>query len=120
MASARPASSDRSVDRRRITAAGAVVLRSGRQVLLVHRPKYDDWSFPKGKLERGEHVTAAAVREVLEETGLRVRLGRPLPNQTCPPTKGRKPLPYRIARGAGDGDVSGYLANDEIDEVAWI
>jgi 8-oxo-dGTP diphosphatase len=43
-------------------------------VLLVHRPKYDDWSFPKGKLDPGEHVTTAAVREVAEETGLRGRL----------------------------------------------
>ena len=120
MASARPASSDRSVDRRRITAAGAVVLRSGRQVLLVHRPKYDDWSFPKGKLDRGEHVTAAAVREVREETGLHVRLGRPLPAQTYPTSKGRKTVHYWIARTTAGDDVSGYVANDEIDQVAWV
>jgi len=83
MASARPATPDRSPGGGRgdILAAGAVVLRPGRDVLLVHRPKYDDWSFPKGKLDRGEHVTAAAVREVQEETGLRVRLGRPLARQ---------------------------------------
>ena len=55
-----------------VLAAGAVVLRKhSDDVLLVHRPKYDDWSFPKGKLDRGEHATAAAVREVREETGLR-------------------------------------------------
>jgi 8-oxo-dGTP diphosphatase len=120
MASARAGSSDRSVDRRRITAAGAVVLRSGRQVLLVHRPKYDDWSFPKGKLDRGEHVTAAAVREVEEETGLRVRLGRPLSTQTYPTSKGRKTVHYWIARVVGGDDVSGYVANDEVDEVAWV
>ena len=53
-------------------------------VLLVHRPKYDDWSFPKGKLDRGEHATAAAVREVEEETGLRVRLGVPLARPALP------------------------------------
>ena len=47
----------------------------------MHRPKYDDWSFPKGKVDRGEHPLAAAVREVEEETGLRVRLGRPLTDQ---------------------------------------
>jgi 8-oxo-dGTP pyrophosphatase MutT (NUDIX family)/phosphohistidine phosphatase SixA len=120
MASARPASSDRSVGRRRLTAAGAVVLRRGRQVLLVHRPKYDDWSFPKGKLDRGEHVTAAAVREVEEETGLRVRLGRPLRSQTYPTSKGRKTVHYWIARTTAGDDVSGYVANDEIDEVAWV
>ena len=55
-----------------VRAAGAVVLRKGR-VLLVHRPAYNDWSFPKGKLDRGENAAAAAVREVGEETGLRVR-----------------------------------------------
>ena len=47
----------------------------------MHRPKYDDWSFPKGKLDPGEHVTTAAVREVAEETGLDVRLGPPLSTQ---------------------------------------
>ena len=52
-----------------VVSAGAVVLGPGGTVLLVHRPKYDDWSFPKGKLDRGEHATAAAVREVEEETG---------------------------------------------------
>ena len=57
-----------------VTAAGAVVFGPGRRVLLVHRPKYDDWSFPKGKSERGEHVTATAVREVAEETGIRGRV----------------------------------------------
>ena len=63
-----------------VQAAGAVVLRRD-AVLLVHRPRYDDWSFPKGKLDPGEHVTAAAVREVAEETGLHVRLGVPLSPQ---------------------------------------
>ena len=66
-----------------VLAAGAVVFRRGR-VLLIHRPRYDDWSFPKGKLDRGEHVTAAAVREVAEETGLHVRLGVPLTRQRYP------------------------------------
>ena len=54
---------------RDVLAAGAVVTRKGKQVLLVHRPAYDDWSFPKGKLDRGEHAAVAAVREVAEETG---------------------------------------------------
>lgn len=89
-------------------------------MLLVHRPKYDDWSFPKGKLERGEHPTAAAVREVLEETGLLVRLGRPLRAQTYPTTKGRKTVHYWIARTVAGDDVSGYVANAEIDDVAWV
>jgi 8-oxo-dGTP diphosphatase len=118
MASARPASGPAS--RPAITAAGAVVLRAGRDVLLVHRPKYDDWSFPKGKLERGEHVTAAAVREVEEETGLRVRLGRPLSSQTYPTNKGSKTVHYWIARAVDDHDVSRYAPNAEIDDVAWV
>ena len=48
------------------------------KVLVIHRPKYDDWSFPKGKLNQGESVEHAALREVLEETGLRCRIIRPL------------------------------------------
>src|SRR6266478_9806746 len=65
-----------------IRAAGALVWRDGAQGIetaLVHRPRYDDWSFPKGKREPGEHVLLTAVREVAEETGVRVLLGRPLP-----------------------------------------
>src|SRR5690606_16203606 len=65
-----------------VLAAGALTWREkgGRlQVLLVHRPRYDDWSIPKGKLDKGETFPAAAVREVAEETGYRVRLHRPLP-----------------------------------------
>jgi 8-oxo-(d)GTP phosphatase len=67
-----------------VLAAGAVVWRmvgDAVDVLLVHRPRYDDWSFPKGKLDPGEHVLTAAVREAAEETGLTIRLGLPLPTQ---------------------------------------
>lgn len=103
-----------------VTAAGAVVLRGGREVLLVHRPKYDDWSFPKGKLDRGEHITAAAVREVAEETGLRVRLGRPLPSQHYPTGRAAKTVHYWLGRVEGSDDISHYRPNAEIDEVAWV
>ncbi|MFC6286396.1 NUDIX domain-containing protein [Nocardioides sp. GCM10027113] len=117
-----------------VQAAGAVVHRSGKgsgkgagsgagkEVLLVHRPRYDDWSFPKGKLDRGEHAAVAAVREVEEETGLRVRLGPPLSPQRYPVNGGArlKTVHYWNARVVGDDDVSGYLVNDEIDEVAWL
>jgi len=91
-------------------------------VLLVHRPKYDDWSFPKGKLERGEHVTAAAVREVAEETGLHVRLGPPLASQRYSLGAGgrMKTVHYWTGRPVGDPDVSGYLVNAEIDDVEWL
>ena len=102
-----------------VVAAGAVVLR-GDEVLLVHRPKYDDWSFPKGKLDRGEHALSAAVREVEEETGLRVRLGRPLSDQHYPVNGRGKFVHYWVARVVGDDDVSAYLVNSEIDEVVWV
>ncbi|RYP85183.1 NUDIX hydrolase [Nocardioides guangzhouensis] len=112
-----------------VLAAGAVVLRKtghgsgsgGGEVLLVHRPKYDDWSFPKGKLDRGEHATAAAVREVEEETGLAIRLGRPLSDQRYPVTASRaKTVHYWVGRVTGPDDISGYAPNAEIDEVAWV
>ena len=90
----------------------------------MHRPKYDDWSFPKGKLDPGEHVTSAAVREVAEETGLDIRLGPPL---TVAALRGRatadpcdKLVHYWAGRVVGGDDVSTYQPNDEIDEVAWV
>ena len=62
-----------------VRAAGGIILRgegSDRSVALVHRPRYDDWSFPKGKLDQDEDEASAALREVEEETGLRCKLGR--------------------------------------------
>jgi 8-oxo-dGTP diphosphatase len=103
-----------------IVAAGVVAVRRGREVLLIHRPKYDDWSFPKGKLDRGEHPTAAAVREVTEETGLAVRLGRPLEDQRYPTSRGPKTVHYWVGRCVDGDDVSGYAPNAEVDQVAWV
>lgn len=103
-----------------VQAAGVVAFRPGKRVLLVHRPKYDDWSFPKGKLERGEHATSAAVRETVEETGLHVRLGPPLGSQRYSTGGRMKTVHYWNARAVGDDDVSGYVGNEEIDEVAWV
>ena len=106
---------------REVRAAGAVVTRKGGEVLLVHRPKYDDWSFPKGKLDPGEHVVTAAVREVAEETGLDVRLGPALASQRYRMSNGRfKTVDYWTARVIGSDDVSGYRPNDEIDSVQWV
>jgi 8-oxo-dGTP diphosphatase len=105
-----------------LLAAGAVVVRrtDGAEVLLVHRPKYDDWSWPKGKQKRGEHITATAVREVLEETGVEIGLGRPLPRQVYVVSGGRtKQVHYWTGRVLGDPDTSGFTATDEVDRVAW-
>lgn len=106
-----------------VVAAGAVVFRkdNGGEVLLVHRPKYDDWAWPKGKQDPGEHVTATAVREVLEETGVEIRLDRPLRRQVYEISGGRsKSVHYWVGRVLGDPDVSGYAVNQEIDDVAWV
>jgi 8-oxo-dGTP pyrophosphatase MutT (NUDIX family)/phosphohistidine phosphatase SixA len=106
-----------------VVAAGAVVVRkgpAGREVLLVHRPKYDDWSFPKGKQDPGEHVTTTAVREVLEETGVEVRLGRPLLPQLYAVSGGRtKRVHYWVGHVVGDDDVSTYEPNAEVDALGW-
>lgn len=103
-----------------VVAAGAVVFRPGREVLLVHRSKYDDWSFPKGKLDPREHATTAAVREVAEETGLHVRLGPPLATMRYENNGRMKTVHYWQGRAVGDDDVSAYVPNDEIDQVAWV
>ena len=107
-----------------IPAAGTLPWRrrAGRlEVALVHRPKYDDWAWAKGKLDPGEDWAVAAVRETHEETALEVRLGRPLPCATYT-VLGRdgepaaKEVRYWAARVTGG---SGELAN-EIDEVRWL
>ena len=110
---------------RDVRAAGAVVTRKGGrkewEVLLVHRPKYDDWSFPKGKLDPGEHEVTAAVREVAEETGLDVRLGPALGPQRYRMSSGRwKHVDYWTAKVVGSDDVAGYRPNEEIDAVEWV
>ena len=111
------------LDAPEILAAGAVVTRQGPEVLLVHRPKYDDWSFPKGKCDPGEHVTTTAVREVAEETGLDIRIGRPLNIQRYDVRNGEtrtKAVHYWAGRVVGGDDVSTYRANAEVDAVDWV
>lgn len=107
---------------RDVVAAGVVVFGPGRTVLLVHRPKYDDWSFPKGKLDPGERAAAAAVREVLEETGVHVRLGPPLGSQRYEIRDGMKTVLYWTGRPVAHAqtDVSTYEPNAEIDQVRWV
>lgn len=103
-----------------ILCAGAVVTRPGREVLVVHRPKYDDWSLPKGKLDPGEHEAAAAVREVREEAGVRVRLGIRLSGTSYDVGGRTKVVHWWSARVVGDDDVSSYTYGEEIDEVRWV
>src|SRR5580693_10587153 len=94
-----------------VRAAGAVLWRPagpGVQVALVHRPKYDDWSFPKGKLEPGEHVLLAAVREVAEETALEVTLGRRLPPVQYVSGEVSKRVDYWVATAAGAGTQAAF------------
>ncbi|XVX19735.1 NUDIX hydrolase [Actinomycetota bacterium] len=106
-----------------ITAAGTVPWRRRRgtlEVALVHRPRYDDWSWAKGKLDPGEEWVVAAVRETLEETGLEVQCGLPLPTSRYQLTKGKslhdKEVRYWAAEVVGG---SGELLH-EIDEVVWL
>jgi 8-oxo-dGTP diphosphatase len=87
-------------------------------VALVHRPRYDDWSFPKGKLTPGEHPVTAAVRETCEETGHRAVLGRRLGSQRYFVGGRRKHVRYWAARVA-DGPSS-FEPNDEVDVVRWL
>jgi 8-oxo-dGTP diphosphatase len=97
-------------------AAGGVLLRDG-QIALIHRPKYDDWSLPKGHLEEGESSEEAALREVEEETGMRGRLGRELePARYCTPKGRDKTVRYWVM----DYDDGEFAPNDEVDELRWV
>ena len=112
-------------------AAGALVWREkggDLQVLLVHRPRYNDWSFPKGKLESGESLCTCAVREVAEETGVQVRLEQPLETIRYRLGDGtRKEVRYWAARELDRGSpalaVRGRIpraSRSEIDGVQWM
>ena len=104
-----------------IKAAGGIVVRTakkGTKVLLVHRQMYDDWSFPKGKLDPGEKFKEAAHREVLEETGFDCKLHKPsLPSLRYEDGKGRsKEVRYWLMTAiAGE-----FAPNDEVDLIAWV
>lgn len=108
-----------------IPAAGAVLWRSADEagdgaaenlVALVHRPRYGDWSLPKGKVDPGETEPVTAVREVLEETGYAAELGRRLAAVNYPVDQGVKTVRYWAARALG-GE---FTPNDEVDELLWL
>jgi 8-oxo-dGTP pyrophosphatase MutT (NUDIX family) len=102
-----------------VRAGGGVVWRpgpSGVDVVLVHRPAYDDWSLPKGKLDAGESVEEAALREVQEETGLRCELGPEMATTRYRDSRGRQ----KVVRYWAMRPVAGELAADnEVDEAVW-
>lgn len=100
-----------------VQAAGGVILREGR-VCVIHRPDYEDWSLPKGKLDDGETHEDAALREVHEETGLRCTLGAELSPQQYTDRKGR-PKVVRWWAMTVDAD-DGLTPSDEVDELRWI
>jgi 8-oxo-dGTP diphosphatase len=97
-----------------VRAAGGILERDG-AVLLVHRPKYDDWSFPKGKLEEGESWEEGALREMEEETGLRCTIGAELGRTHYLVLQGPKEVRYY--RMECDGEA---VAQNEVDEVRWV
>ena len=96
-----------------VRAAGGIVVRDG-SVLLVHRPRYDDWSFPKGKLEGDESWEDGAIREVEEETGLKCEVG-PLVGSTRY-FVAQGPKEVRYYRMTSEGEA---FAQNEVDEVRW-
>jgi 8-oxo-dGTP diphosphatase len=109
-----------------VRAAGAVLWRAGAdgsvEIALVHRPRYDDWSLPKGKNDPGEHAVVTAVREVLEETGHRVALGRPLGVQrydTLDRASGQV-RPKRVDYWAGRALDGEHVPGHEVDALDWL
>ena len=109
--------------RSEVRAAGGLVMRHGREgveLLLVHRPRYDDWSLPKGKLDPGESFEEAARREVLEETGLACMLGAPLPTVFYRDAAGREKEVRYWLMTVESGDTESRPADLEVDEGRWL
>ncbi|MYY06392.1 NUDIX hydrolase [Streptomyces sp. ATexAB-D23] len=105
-----------------VRAAGCVLWRrppapaTGVELCLVHRPRYDDWSFPKGKLKRGESLRDAAVREVLEETGHHCVPGAVLPMVRYV-ANGR---PKEVTYWSAEATAGSFVPNREVDGVLWL
>jgi 8-oxo-dGTP diphosphatase len=108
-------------DAAEVKAAGGVVWRRAGDTIAIavaHRPRYDDWSLPKGKLDAGEGWEEAALREVEEETGMRCRLGEELEPTNYQDRKGRdKVVRYWLMEPEDDTD---FTPNDEVDQLRWL
>lgn len=103
-----------------VRAGGGVVVRPGAagiEVAVVHRPRYDDWSLPKGKLERGESFEEGALREVEEETGLVCELGDELSPISYHDRKGRLKLVRYWTMTRREGE---FAPNEEVDRLEWL
>ncbi len=112
-------------DGHQVAAAGGVVVRpagEGVEVVVVHRPRYDDWSLPKGKLEEGESFEEAALREIEEETDLRCRLGPELEPASYTDHKGRSKIVrwYRMEVLDPEAERPAFEPNEEVDELRWL
>jgi 8-oxo-dGTP diphosphatase len=102
-----------------VQAAGGVVVRADGRVAVIHRPRYDDWSLPMGKLESGESFEDGALREVHEETGIRGRIVAELAPTEYVDRKGRDKV-VRWYRMDIEGDPLEFAPNDEVDELRWL
>jgi len=111
-----------------IRAAGGVVWRNSArtngdakvEIAIIHRPRYDDWSIPKGKLAPGESEIEGAVREVFEETGFRIRLGRPLGHVRYMKATGDGERPKIVRYWAMQAESGCFTPNREVDELRWV
>jgi len=105
-----------------VRAGGGVVIRKtpkgNLKILVAHRPKYKDWSLPKGKADKGEKPERTAVREVLEETGFHCRIVAPLGTSRHRMTNGIKEVHWFAMRPLPDSP--GFKKNDEVDAIQWL
>ena len=103
-----------------IQAAGAIVWRNSKdktEVAIIHRPKYDDWSFPKGKVEPSESLIACAYREVIEETNIQTEFGAFLGDVEYLTPDGKKRVSFWAAKAINQRD---FIQNSEVDQLKWV
>lgn len=106
-----------------VFAGGGVLWRGdplNPEVALVHRPKYDDWSLPKGKAKPGEHLLVTALREVAEETGCRPHIGPYLTTLQYRVTSGGRPANKMVSYWSMRYAEGSFLASSEVDEMRWL